>query len=88
MPYTRFATQPNCPVIMWSTTRPWLYGERNLEAFDSMEEAEEFTEDCARSGEHARIFGEMARVDAVGSDRNDTSAATAYAEKYPDWLAA
>ena len=67
---------------------PMLYDERDLEAFDSVEEAEEFAEDCARGGENARIFGEMARVDAAGNDRNDASAATAYAEAYPDWLAA
>ena len=44
---------------------PMLYEEHDLDAFDSLEEAEDFAEDCVRGGENARIFGEMARLDAA-----------------------
>ena len=64
-----------------------LYAERDLEAFDTMEEAELFAEDCARGGEDARIFGEMAQVHAAdyGPERGEESGGT---QDWPDWLAA
>ena len=65
---------------------PMLYDERDLESFDSMEEAEDFAEDCVRGGENARIFGEMARLDATGG--HDAHGGISEGETYPSWLAA
>ena len=66
---------------------PMLYAERDLEAFDTMEEAEDFAEDCARDGENARIFGEMAQVHAAdyGQERREMDDRD---QDWPDWLAA
>lgn len=56
---------------------PMLYAERDLESFDTLEDAENFAEDCTRDGENARIFGEMAQLCAAD-----------YCPDLPDWLAA
>lgn len=69
---------------------PMLYAERDLESFDTLEDAENFAEDCARGGEDARIFGEMTQIHAAdyGPGRENGDEGAGLDQDWPDWLAA